>query len=256
MDQHRPLEFCIMSASDLKDIRFLARMETYAVASMAPFVEYTTKVDSTGGTNPVWSEKFSFMVPDRVLQQRDTNMTIDIFTMGTWRDRKLVGSVSIPMSDIGGLTREQIARSTGILQHKSYPVKAHGKYEGELHVSFLLGETIPLKDPAYPVWSHGSAAGAFPASPPSVQLPPPAYSRPSTTPASPPSVQQPRPSSPLATRPPGPPLPTFDSSRGPISPGILGPAPGHITGFFANPAGKKLLTELISDSPYDRGYRA
>jgi len=54
------LELNVISAQDLAQMD--RSMQTYAVAWIDPDHKLSTRVDSQGGTNPTWNDKFVFWV--------------------------------------------------------------------------------------------------------------------------------------------------------------------------------------------------
>ncbi|EFJ31087.1 hypothetical protein SELMODRAFT_408999 [Selaginella moellendorffii] len=98
----RAIEFCIISAQDLKSATKFGRMRSYAVASIYPDRKVSTRIDCEGGTNPTWDAKLVLEVDERVLvgdeDDTHTQLTIDIFSRGSLRD-KLVGTVRILVCD-------------------------------------------------------------------------------------------------------------------------------------------------------------
>ena len=54
------LELNVISAQDLAQMD--RSMQTYAVAWIDPDHKLSTRVDSQGGTNPTWNDKFVFQV--------------------------------------------------------------------------------------------------------------------------------------------------------------------------------------------------
>ena len=83
MVEERVLEMTLISASNLKNMNFISKMETYVVVKLPPYFEYTSKVDSKGGVNPRWDESFGFMLPESVLQRGESRIKIEIYTLGT-----------------------------------------------------------------------------------------------------------------------------------------------------------------------------
>lgn len=169
------MEMTILSATNLKDVNYLSKMETYAILTFAPYIEYTTQVDSKGGVNPHWDEKFGFLVPEYVLQQGEAKMKVEIYTLSTLGP-KFVGEVSIPISDVT-MSISNLSRFNPPTHRKSYPVKiASGDFQGELQVSFALGEKMVFGDqpPTYPILRSSRNGLDHPSSPskPSYDQPP------------------------------------------------------------------------------------
>lgn len=150
MAEERLIELGIVSASNLKDVNYISKMETYAVLTFPPYVEYTTQVDSKGGSNPRWDEKLGFLVPESLLHRGEANIKVEVFTLSTLGP-KFVSEASIPISDISAISQFNDPI------YKRYPLKTNsGDYHGDLHVSFAIGEKMVLHKkgehpPSYPI---------------------------------------------------------------------------------------------------------
>lgn len=165
MQAHRVLNVSILSAEDLKDVKHVGRMHTFAVVSMPPNVEFTTQVDKEGGVDPSWNETFTVAVPESHLQKKDAKMRVEIYTLTSTRGQRFVGEASIPLSDI---IRAEEKGSKMEKQYRSYAVKTlDGSPQGEVHVAFLLGERIMLHAGDGAVWIGGDHR-----TPPPPQKPP------------------------------------------------------------------------------------
>lgn len=78
------LELNVISAQDLAPVG--RSMRTYAVAWIDSDRKLSTRVDSHGGTNPTWNDKFVFRVDDDFLNDETSTITIDIYALHWFRD--------------------------------------------------------------------------------------------------------------------------------------------------------------------------
>ncbi|MCO5581276.1 hypothetical protein L7F22_035154 [Adiantum nelumboides] len=220
MTEQRLIEVVLLSASNLKDVNYLSKMETFAVMSFPPYVDYTTQVDYHGGLSPTWNEKLGFMIPESVLQRGEGHLKLEIFTLSTLGP-KFVSEASIPLTDISQLPRLHDPYV------KKYPLKTNsGDFHGEVTVSFSVGDKVQLKVgekvPTFPIvtgFGTGRPTHDTPSKPlmPSLQPTPPHVS-PYDRPMSPQ-----RPIGPLS-QPPKDYIPLYQSTPPPT----LGKPHGHV----------------------------
>eukprot|EP00250_Pteridium_aquilinum_P004827 c15025_g1_i1 orf=76-552(-) len=135
------LELTIISAEDLKDVRHLARMQTYVVAWIDSNVKYTTEVDKVGGINPVWKDKFLFFIAEHDLAQGSASLTLEIYTESL-TGTKFVGKVLVPLSELQ--QRQNAAKLHGNdLHYASYPIKtSSGDMKGQIYLSYCWTEKV------------------------------------------------------------------------------------------------------------------
>nr|KYP73583.1 hypothetical protein KK1_006226 [Cajanus cajan] len=91
------LELNVISAQDLAPVG--RSMRTYAVAWIDPDRKLSTRVDSHGGTNPAWNDKFVFRVDEDFLYDEESAITIDIYALHWFRDIH-VGTAHVLPGDI------------------------------------------------------------------------------------------------------------------------------------------------------------
>ncbi|BAT96123.1 hypothetical protein LR48_Vigan02g064400 [Vigna angularis] len=91
------LELNVISAQDLAPAG--RSMRTYAVAWIDPDRKLSTRVDSHGGTNPTWNDKFVFRIDEDFLYDEKSVITIDIYALHWFRDIH-VGTAHVLSSDI------------------------------------------------------------------------------------------------------------------------------------------------------------
>lgn len=91
------LELNVISAQDLAEV--CRSMRTYAIAWMDPDRKLSTRVDSQGGTNPAWNDKFVFRVDEDFLYDENSTITIDIYAIHWFKDIH-VGTALVLSDDI------------------------------------------------------------------------------------------------------------------------------------------------------------
>ncbi|XP_043700404.1 uncharacterized protein LOC122651146 [Telopea speciosissima] len=96
----REIEVLIISAQDLKNVKHVTKMRTYAVVYVERDMETRTHVDEQGGVNPTWNEvvKVKF---HKGLAENDvkTALNVDIYAHGHIRE-KPVGSARVLLCDV------------------------------------------------------------------------------------------------------------------------------------------------------------
>jgi len=91
------LELNVISAQDLAPAG--RSMRTYAVAWIDPDRKLSTRVDSHGGTNPTWNDKFVFRIDEDFFYDDKSVITIDIYALHWFRDIH-VGTAHILWNDL------------------------------------------------------------------------------------------------------------------------------------------------------------
>lgn len=91
------LELNVIAAQDLAPVG--RSMRTYAVAWTDPDRKLSTRVDSLGGTNPTWNDKFVFRVDEDFLYDENSTITIDVYALHWFRDIH-VGTAHVLAEDI------------------------------------------------------------------------------------------------------------------------------------------------------------
>ncbi|PNX77688.1 calcium-dependent lipid-binding domain-containing protein [Trifolium pratense] len=91
------LELNVISAQDLASVG--RSMRTYAVAWIDPDRKLSTQVDSEGGRDPAWNDKFVFRVDEEFLYDENSTITIDIYAVHWFKDIH-VGTAHILSEDI------------------------------------------------------------------------------------------------------------------------------------------------------------
>lgn len=155
MEIKRTLEVGILSGENLKDVKHLSKMKTYVAAWIDPYVKYTTPPDEKGGVNPIWNEKFTFIVPEGVMQQATSYLTIEILSKSLTGDRT-VGEVRIPLPEILKLGSGR----SNELHFATYQVhRPSGRAQGALRLSFRWSNKFQVESMAEKL--AGAAAATY-----------------------------------------------------------------------------------------------
>ncbi|KAL7125746.1 hypothetical protein ABFS83_14G137200 [Erythranthe nasuta] len=92
------LEINLISAQGLKPPSAnLRRIQTYAITWIDPATKLRTHVDSVGGDNPTWNDKFLFRVSDEFIAGDTSAVAVEIFAVGYIKDI-LIGTVRFLLS--------------------------------------------------------------------------------------------------------------------------------------------------------------
>lgn len=111
----REIEVLIISAQDLKNVKHLTKMRTYAVVYVDHEHVSKTHVDEEGGLNPVWNEKLTVTYREDDEEEEDDAtgvmkaLNVDIYAHGHVRE-KPVGSARVLLCDVlkGGDAAEPV----------------------------------------------------------------------------------------------------------------------------------------------------
>ncbi|KGN56448.1 uncharacterized protein LOC101212280 [Cucumis sativus] len=116
------LEINLISAQDLKiPSNHFNPKHTYAVAWVHPSHRLRTRLDTIGGENPTWNDKFLFRVSPEFLARETSGVSIEIYSLGRFCDtlvgtvRFLIGNVIAPndCSTTPSFTAVQVRRPSG-----------------------------------------------------------------------------------------------------------------------------------------------
>ncbi|KAK9725582.1 hypothetical protein RND81_05G154700 [Saponaria officinalis] len=96
------LEINVISVQDIAKVS--KSMRTYAVAWVHPDRKLKTRVDSQGGINPTWNDKFIFRVDNQFLKSDTSAIMIEIYALHWFKDihvgtvRVLIGNIIPPQT--------------------------------------------------------------------------------------------------------------------------------------------------------------
>lgn len=132
MGETQILEINLISAQGLKPPSAkLRKMQTYAVTWINPGVKLRTRVDSLGGENPTWNDKFLFGVSDDFISGDTSAVAVEIFAVGYIKDI-LIGSVRFLLSTC--FKKSAIDRSIGTPAFTAVQVRRpSGRFQGVLN---------------------------------------------------------------------------------------------------------------------------
>ncbi|KAL8171984.1 hypothetical protein V2J09_023788 [Rumex salicifolius] len=183
---YKTLELTLISASDLKNVNFIGKMDVYVVVSLSgdPRTKQKTPVHQDGGTSPYWNHTLRFTVDEATALNAGWEVVFQLKHEHTFGRDKDVGEVRVPVKE---LLNNRDARIT------TYQVRTpSGKFKGELKFSYKATDAIvqskaaaaPVK--AYPPTSSSASAypypaqSAYPAPSQTVYPPPPQSAYPQT----------------------------------------------------------------------------
>lgn len=89
----------LTSATDLKKVSAFGKMSVYCVAWIYPTVKVSSPMDKKGNASPTWNATLKLMVDERLIQDGNAVLVIDLYDHGTFGN-KSVGSCTIPLSEL------------------------------------------------------------------------------------------------------------------------------------------------------------
>ncbi|KAG8363287.1 hypothetical protein BUALT_Bualt19G0006400 [Buddleja alternifolia] len=131
------LEINLISAQGLKTPSAnLRRMQTYALTWINPNKKLRTKIDSIGGENPTWNDKFLFRVSDEFISGDTSAVSIEIYAVGYIKDF-LIGTVRFLLSNTAPLQVQSAAeRSIGTPSFSAVQIRRpSGRFQGVLNIA-------------------------------------------------------------------------------------------------------------------------
>ncbi|KAL3694093.1 hypothetical protein R1sor_007744 [Riccia sorocarpa] len=200
MVEERTIDLTLISATDLKKCVKIGRQTCYATAYIYSKQRKKTRTNKDGGNEPAWNETLRLTCDEQQLLAGHLVITVEIYSAGTLSD-KLIGSVTIPVSDIakdaigvkeakeGEGKDEKVKESEKehAPQYLAFEVhRKSGKTQGVLNVAIKFGEKRTIqtyqsqpqqRDYAYGQSSSAPATGYPPAGYPN-QYPPQPYGAP------------------------------------------------------------------------------
>lgn len=284
----RPLDITIISATDLKDVNLLSKMDVYAVVSVSgdyrSSQKQKTPVDKDSGPNPNWNYTVKFTVLEDALQKNQLTLKIKLVSDRSFGDKE-IGEVKISIKEL--LDNSNYENGD---KRVSYSVRLpNGKTKGTLNFAFKFGEKFTAQAPvqplahktatgepvmAYPPGHAGPSqgyppAGAYPYPPPGGYPPPPqpGYAYPAPVATAPPGGCPPPPPPGYGYPAPTAAAPGYGYQPYPAQPGYGYPPKkpkkngGNMAlGLGAGLLGGLLIGDMVSDvgdvAAYDAGYDA
>uniref|UniRef100_A0A7N1A044 C2 domain-containing protein n=1 Tax=Kalanchoe fedtschenkoi TaxID=63787 RepID=A0A7N1A044_KALFE len=176
----RNLEIFVRSATDLKEMNVIGKMDPYVSVYLSgdPNSKQKTEVDTDGGKNPKWKGKaMKFVINEDLAKSSDVTLVFKIMAEKPFGDKE-IGEVYVPVKDLlEDGSAEKAEKSL------SYSVKTpSGKTKGTLNLAYKLGEKFTVentatKDLHEPVTAYPPtmAAGSSSFAPGAGYPPPPPY---------------------------------------------------------------------------------
>ncbi|TKY53658.1 cyclin D1/2/4 [Spatholobus suberectus] len=152
------LELNVISAQDLAPVG--RSMRTYAIAWIDPDRKLSTRVDSHGGINPAWNDKFVFRVDEDFLYDDESAITIDIYALHWFRDIH-VGTAHVLSSDLfppSSQPQRNSYKSTGMRFMGLQVQRPSGRPKGILNVGATI---IDSSMRSMPLYTHNSSAVGY-----------------------------------------------------------------------------------------------
>ncbi|CAN4120631.1 unnamed protein product [Withania somnifera] len=141
------LEINIISAQDLKPLS--KKMKTYATVWVHSTRKLITAVDSEGGNNPTWNDKFVFRVDEEFLRHDTSAVQIEIHC-GHWFKDSLVGSVRVLVGNlIPPPSRSHPKHNLGMRFVALQVRRPSGRPQGILNIGVALLDSTMRSMPLY-----------------------------------------------------------------------------------------------------------
>ncbi|CAM6040272.1 unnamed protein product [Sphagnum compactum] len=153
MAEQRELDVTIISAQDLKNVTTFGKQSPFAVVWIHSSRKTTTPVATHGGVNPSWNAVVKVLCEQRLIDQGNGVMTIEILNKGSISNTQ-IGSVTVPLSQ--AIARDADKTSANQPKYMSFQVRSpSGKIKGVLNISMKLGNSRAA--PQVAATQHGAA---------------------------------------------------------------------------------------------------
>ncbi|PWA90766.1 C2 calcium-dependent membrane targeting [Artemisia annua] len=142
MAETRILEINLISAQNLKipNSAKMRRIHTYAIAYIDPSAKLRTSLDTVGGENPTWNEKFIFRVSPHFIYGDTSAVQFEIYATGYIRDY-LVGNVRFLLSS-STLTSAKTGAVIGTPAFSAVHIRRpSGRVHGVLNIAATVYES-------------------------------------------------------------------------------------------------------------------
>ncbi|CAM8925385.1 unnamed protein product [Rhodiola kirilowii] len=163
------LEISVLSASDLKELNTIGKMDPYVTVSLSnnPNSKQKTEVDTDGGKNPKWKGKsMKFVVNEDMSKNQNLTLVFKIMAEKPFGDKE-VGEVRVPVNEV----LEAAKNSNVQLKSLSYSVTTpSGKPKGTLNFSSKIVKNVTVEnfgpknicEPMSAGPSYGPGPGSYP----------------------------------------------------------------------------------------------
>ncbi|XP_071707802.1 uncharacterized protein [Rutidosis leptorrhynchoides] len=142
MSDTRILEINLISAQDLKipPSTKMRRVHTYAIAWVDPTAKLRSHLDTVGGENPTWNEKFIFRVSPHFIYGDTSAVQFEIYACGYIRDY-LIGNVRFLLSS-SSLTSSKTGAVIGTPAFSAVHIRRpSGRVHGVLNIAATVYES-------------------------------------------------------------------------------------------------------------------
>ncbi|EPS68074.1 hypothetical protein M569_06693, partial [Genlisea aurea] len=155
--ESRILEITLISAQGIKPPSGnLRRLQTYAVTWVNPATKLRTRVDSMGGENPTWNDKFLFRVCNDFISGDTSAVSVEIFAVGYIKDF-LIGTVRFLLSSCfkrpGSV---ELSREEGTIGTPAFTAvqirRPSGRFQGVLNIAAAVYQLLD-----YPIMEKETA---------------------------------------------------------------------------------------------------
>ncbi|KAG9159249.1 hypothetical protein Leryth_023118 [Lithospermum erythrorhizon] len=140
--EYRNLYLKLISASGLKEVNRIRKMDVYAKAYLRGYkkTKQKTKCDKNCGTNPTWNHQMHFIIDEHSLTAPGLALIVRVKADVVGKDKRM-GEVSIPIPQLF----DDCGKTAGVERFMDYHVKtSSGKFKGTLKLSCLFGEKYRL----------------------------------------------------------------------------------------------------------------
>ncbi|XP_022749030.1 protein SRC2-like [Durio zibethinus] len=144
---HKTLEINVISATDLKNVNLIDKMDVYAVVSLKGDSwkhrqKMKTPVDKDCGKNPTWNFPVKFTMDESLAKNNEPNLKFRIKCERTLGDKEL-GQVNIPVKEL----LDSPGEGSSIKFVRYQVTNPSGRPEGTLNFSYKIGDKVskPVK---------------------------------------------------------------------------------------------------------------
>ncbi|CAA7057587.1 unnamed protein product [Microthlaspi erraticum] len=100
---NQTLELRINSASDLKNVNHITKMDVYAVITLLgdkKKQKAKTPINRSGGSNPTWNHAATFPVKEELAREGRLTLVVNLFSHRRIRRDKAIGKVEVPLLNL------------------------------------------------------------------------------------------------------------------------------------------------------------
>lgn len=137
--EYRPLDITVISAEGIRNVNMFMKMDVYVVVSVTGDykIKKRTHVNKHGGTNPRWSHRLKFTLPESIVAHQ--SLLFQIKSDRAFGDKD-IGLVLVPIRELLE-SSTTVDSNSGVEQIVDYQVRTmSGKSKGALRFSYIIGE--------------------------------------------------------------------------------------------------------------------